>query len=80
MGENKMLNNSAGDNPYLFECPWCGAVKGCLCKNPDGIEYKDGSYHRARLMKDCLEFKAKEDTHESIAIVRSCSPKSTSSD
>ena len=20
-------NNSAGDNPYLFDCPWCGALK-----------------------------------------------------
>ena len=42
------------DNPYIFGCPWCGASKGCLCKDEKGIEYKNGSYHRARLMKDCL--------------------------
>jgi hypothetical protein len=46
--------NSAGNNPYLFDCPWCGALKGCLCKTEDGIEYTDGSYCRARLMLDCL--------------------------
>ena len=51
----RKLKNSAGDNPYLFDCPWCGAKKGCLCTNEKGTEYTDDSYHRARLMKDCLE-------------------------
>ena len=49
------LKNDAGNNPYIYECPWCGAPKGCLCQDDEGIEHKDGSYHRARLMKDCLE-------------------------
>lgn len=49
-----MLKNNAGDNPYIFNCPWCEASKGCLCKDENGKEYTDGSYHRARLMKDCL--------------------------
>jgi hypothetical protein len=54
------LKNSAGDNPYLFDCPWCGALKGCLCKTEDNKEYTDGSYHRARLMKDCLDQATKD--------------------
>jgi len=49
------INNDLGNNPYIYDCPWCGAPKGCLCKDLHGIEYTDGSYHRARLMKDCLE-------------------------
>jgi len=53
------IKNSAGDNPYIFDCPWCGAKKGCLCKDMDDKEYTDGTYHRARLMKDCLEYENK---------------------
>lgn len=49
------LKNSAGNNPYLFDCPWCGVTKDHPCKNLKGIDYTDGSYHRARLMKDCQE-------------------------
>lgn len=49
------LKNDAGNNPYIYACPWCGALKGCLCKDESGKEYTDGSYHRARLMKDCLD-------------------------
>ena len=56
-------NNSAGDNPYLFDCPWCGALKGCLCKDQNNKEYSDGSYHGARLMIDCLE-QAKKDAQD----------------
>lgn len=52
---NMKIKNNAGENPYLYSCPWCDAPKGCLCKDEHGIEYTDGSYHRARLMKDCLE-------------------------
>ncbi len=48
------LQNSAGNNPYLFDCPWYAAKKGHLCKDMEGNEYTDDSYHRARLMKDCL--------------------------
>jgi len=49
------LKNSVGGNPYIYDCPWCTAQKGCLCTDEVGNEYKDGTYHRARLMKDCLE-------------------------
>lgn len=48
------LQNNAGNNPYMFNCPWCGALKGNLCKDEKGNEYLV-EYHRARLMKDCLE-------------------------
>lgn len=52
--EMNKLKNSAGDNPYIFDCHRCGASKGCLCQDDKGNEYIDGSYHKARLMKDCL--------------------------
>jgi len=48
-------DNSAGDEPYIFDCPWCGAKKGSLCIDLRGKDYPTGTYHRARLMKDCLE-------------------------
>jgi len=48
------LKNNAGNNPYIYACPWCDAPAGCLCRDMEGKEYTDGSYHRARLMKDCL--------------------------
>ena len=54
------LRNNAGTNPYIYDCPWCGALKGCLCKDLKGNEYIDGSYHGARLMMDCL-IKSKEE-------------------
>ena len=49
------LKNCAGDNPYLYDCPWCRAKKGYLCRNMRNEEYTDGTYHRARLMIDCIE-------------------------
>jgi len=58
-GDITMLKNFVGNNPYLFDCPWCGASKGTPCKDLNNIEYIDGSYHRARLMKDCLEYQLK---------------------
>lgn len=54
------LKNSVGDNPYIFNCPWCDAKIGCLCVDLNGKEYIDGSYHRARLMIDCLEYEKRK--------------------
>jgi hypothetical protein len=51
----KRNKNIIRGDPYRFECPWCGASKGSLCKDLNEIEYTDGSFHRARLMKDCLK-------------------------
>ena len=45
------------DNHYLYECPWCGASAGQPCMDTNGKEYKHGSFHSSRLMKDCREYK-----------------------
>ena len=52
---NAMYDKKFGkNNPYRFDCPWCNSPKGCLCRDETGKEYKDGSYHQARLITDCL--------------------------
>ena len=65
-----MIQNSAGNDPYVFICPWCNALIGCMCTDEKGNEYTDGSYHRARLMKDCLEMKNIDKYQEMCRIAR----------
>ena len=43
------------DNHYLYKCPWCGAASGQPCMDANGKEYEHGSFHSARLKKDCRE-------------------------